>query len=84
MKKVRWGILGAARVNERLLPAIANSPFGELIAIGSRREDAAAACLEKYQPALKGKVQTFNSLDEVIYHPNIDAIYIPLSNEEHT
>jgi D-xylose 1-dehydrogenase (NADP+, D-xylono-1,5-lactone-forming) len=84
MKKVRWGILGAARVNERLLPAIATSPFGELAAIGSRRVNAAAECLEKYQPSLLGKVQTFNSLDEVINHPDIDAIYIPLSNEEHT
>ena len=83
MKKVRWGILGAARVNERLLPAISNSPFGELVVIGSRRENAAAECLEKYQPNLKGKVKTFNSLDEVINHPDIDAIYIPLSNEEH-
>ena len=84
MKKVRWGILGAARVNERLLPAIANSPMGELVAIGSRRENAAVACIEKYQPSLKDKVQAFNSLDEVIHHPNIDAIYIPLANEEHT
>ncbi len=84
MKKVRWGILGAARVNERLLPAIANSPMGELVAIGSRRENAAVACIEKYQPTLKDKVQAFNSLDEVIHHPNIDAIYIPLANEEHT
>jgi len=84
MKKVRWGILGAARVNERLLPAIANSPMGELVAIGSRRENAAAACIEKYQPTLKDKVQAFNSLDEVIHHSNIDAIYIPLANEEHT
>ena len=84
MKKIRWGILGAARVNERLLPAIANSPFGELFAIGSRRANAAEECLEKYQPNLKGKVKTINSLNEVIYHPDIDAIYIPLSNEEHT
>lgn len=84
MKKIRWGILGAARVNERLLPAIANSPFGDLFAIGSRRANAAEECLEKYQPNLKGKVRTFNSLDEVIHHPDIDAIYIPLSNEEHT
>jgi xylose dehydrogenase (NAD/NADP) len=47
MKKIRWGILGAARVNERLLPAIANSPFGELVAIGSRRVNAALECLKK-------------------------------------
>ena len=84
MKKIRWGILGAARVNERLLPAIANSPFGDLFAIGSRRTNAANECLEKCQPNLKSKVETFNSLDEVIFHPDIDAIYIPLSNEEHT
>ena len=84
MKKVRWGILGAARVNERLLPAIANSPFGELIALGSRRKNAAKDCVAKYQPALAKKIKTFDSLDEVINHPNIDAIYIPLSNEEHT
>jgi D-xylose 1-dehydrogenase (NADP+, D-xylono-1,5-lactone-forming) len=53
MKKIRWGILGAARVNERLMPAIVESDLGELIAIGSRRA-------------------------------KIDAIYIPLANEEHT
>ena len=57
MKKIRWGILGAARVNERLLPAIANSPFGELVAIGSRRVNAALECLEKYQPNLKGTIR---------------------------
>lgn len=84
MTKVRWGILGAARVNERLLPVIANSLFGELVAIGSRRENAAAECVEKYQPTIKNKVSTFNSLDEVINHPHVDVIYIPLSNEEHT
>ncbi len=45
MAKVRWGILGAARVNERMLPAIANAGNGELIAIGSRRPEAAKVCL---------------------------------------
>ena len=32
MTKIRWGIIGAARVNERLLPAIINSEFGIIIA----------------------------------------------------
>ena len=32
MKKIGWGILGAARVNERLMPAIAQSD--------SRRSDS--------------------------------------------
>ena len=30
--KLRWGILGAARVNERLLPAIVEAPNSELVA----------------------------------------------------
>jgi len=33
---------------------------------------------------LKVKFKPSISLDEVINHPDIDAIYIPLSNEEHT
>ena len=36
MKEIGWGILGAARVNERLMPAIVQSELGELISIGSR------------------------------------------------
>ena len=35
-KKLRWGILGAARVNERLLPAIIEAPNSTLVAIASR------------------------------------------------
>ena len=56
MAKVRWGILGAARVNERMLPAIANAANGELIAIGSRRPEAAKECLAKFAPQLEDKV----------------------------
>ena len=41
MNKIRWGIVGAARVNERLMPAIIDSELGDLIAIGSRRKGAA-------------------------------------------
>ena len=84
MKKIRWGIVGAARINERLMPAIVQSEFGELIAIGSRRLGAAKECLLKYLPTYKDKVSCFDGLDHVINHKNIDAIYIPLANEEHT
>ena len=84
MTKIRWGIVGAARVNERLIPAINQSEFGELIAIGSRRKGAAKECLTKHQPESEGKVFCFDGLDQVINHESIDAIYIPLANEEHT
>ena len=55
-KKLKWGILGAARVNERLLPAIIEAPNSQLVAIASRRAGAAQATLEKYAPNYKENV----------------------------
>ncbi|MDC0285643.1 Gfo/Idh/MocA family oxidoreductase [Candidatus Poseidoniaceae archaeon] len=83
MSKIRWGIVGAARVNERLMPAIIHSTDGELVAIGSRRPGAAKECLLKYAPDLEDQVQCFDGLDQVINHERVDAVYIPLANEEH-
>ena len=84
MNKVNWGILGAARIVEKVLPIIANSINGELVAIGSRRKDAAESLINKACPEFINKVQAFNGFDSVINHPKINAIYIPLSNEDHT
>lgn len=83
MTKIRWGIVGAARVNERLMPAIINSEHSELIAIGSRRKGAAKDCLLKHAAHLEDTVQTFDGLDQIVNHSRIDAIYVPLANEEH-
>ena len=67
MNKLKWGILGAARVNERLLPAIIEAKNAQLVAIASRRAGAAKSTLAKYAPC----------------YPNIEAIYCPMANEEH-
>lgn len=84
MKKIGWGILGAARVNERLMPAIVQSELGELISISSRRPGAAKECLLKNLPEYEDKVSCFDGFDQVINHEKVDVIYIPLANEEHT
>jgi D-xylose 1-dehydrogenase (NADP+, D-xylono-1,5-lactone-forming) len=84
MKKIGWGILGAARVNERLMPGIVQSEVGELISIGSRRPSASKECLLKHLPEYEDKVSCFDGFDQVINHEKVDAIYIPLANEEHT
>ena len=84
MKKIGWGILGAARVNERIMPAIVQSDLGELIAIGSRRPGVSKECLFKHLPKYEDKVSCFDGFDQVINHKKVDAIYIPLANEEHT
>ena len=84
MKKIGWGILGAARVNERLMPAIVQSELGDLISIGSRRPGASKECLLKHLPEYEDKVSCFDGFEKVINHKKVDAIYIPLANEEHT
>lgn len=81
--KLRWGILGAARVCERFLPAIANgAPNAELVAIASRRPGAAAETLQKYAPGQQG-VKVHDTLEALLADDNVQAVYVPLANEEH-
>ena len=79
---VRWGILGAARVNERLLPAIVAANNAELVAIASRRPGAAADTLKKFAPQ-QTSVRTQDSPDALLDADDIDAIYLPMANDEH-
>lgn len=81
-KKCRWGILGAARVNERLLPAIVEASNSELVAIASRRPGAAAETLAKYSPHSQN-VCTYDNLEALLDDTNVDAVYLPLANHEH-
>ncbi|MDO9103534.1 MAG: Gfo/Idh/MocA family oxidoreductase [Methylovulum sp.] len=80
--KLRWGILGAARINERLMPAIVEAANAELAAIASRRPGAAAQTLAQYAPQLQG-VRTYDDLDALLTDTEIDAVYLPLANHEH-
>lgn len=80
--RLRWGILGAARINERLLPAILSAPNAELCAIASRRPGAAAETLARHAPNHTG-INVHDSLDALLDDPDIQAVYIPLANHEH-
>lgn len=81
--KVRWGILGAARINDKLMPAIVNASNAELVAMASRRAGAAEQTLEKYAPEWKDRVKIYPDRDELFDNPEVDAVYIPLANHEH-
>ena len=80
---LRWGILGAARVNERLMPAIVEANNAKLIAIASRRKGAAAETLAKYA-SQETDVFTLDNPDDLLNNTDIDAIYLPMANDEHT
>src|SRR6266513_5840692 len=78
MKKVRWGILGVAKINERLLPGFAKAANAELVGIASRS-------LQKAQDAAKaaGIPKAFGSYEALLDDPSIDAVYNPLPNTLH-
>ncbi|MGR9073286.1 MAG: Gfo/Idh/MocA family protein [Gammaproteobacteria bacterium] len=80
--KLRWGILGAARVNERLLPAIVEAGNAELVAIASRRPGAAAETVAKYAPGQRG-VETYDDLEALLDNDDVQAVYLPMANHEH-
>jgi D-xylose 1-dehydrogenase (NADP+, D-xylono-1,5-lactone-forming) len=77
-RKLRWGILSIAKINERLLPAFAKATNAELVGIASRsldkaKEAARAASIPK----------AFGSYQALLDDPDIDAVYNPLPNTLH-
>jgi xylose dehydrogenase (NAD/NADP) len=76
--KLRWGILGDAAINQRLLPAFRASKTADLRAIASRSlEKAKAASVRDGIPVAHG------SYLDLLKDPNVDAVYIPLPNHMH-
>jgi xylose dehydrogenase (NAD/NADP) len=84
MKKVNWAILGAARITEKIIPSIIKSKQGQIVAVGSRRQNSAEECIKKYASKHIDKIKYYRGFDSILNDKNIDVVYIPLSNEEHT
>lgn len=78
MEKVRWGILSTANIGlTQVLPAIQRSENGAVLAIASESGKAGAAA-EKYQIP-----KSYDSYEDLLKDPEIDAVYIPLPNHLH-
>lgn len=79
MKKIRWGILGCARIAERaLIPAFRAAANADLLGIAARDEKRARAWAAKH--AIEKAHKDYVSLLE---DPDIDAVYVPLPNHLH-
>jgi predicted dehydrogenase len=76
--RLRWGILGVARINERLLPAFRRAAHAELRAIASRTPDRARAAANAH-----GIPTPHGSYEALLADPDVDAVYIPLPNTLH-
>jgi predicted dehydrogenase len=79
MKKVRWGVLGVARIAvNRVIPAMQAGQCCEVTGIASRElHRAEAAAQEANIP------KAYGSYEDLIADPDIDAIYNPLPNHLH-
>jgi D-xylose 1-dehydrogenase (NADP+, D-xylono-1,5-lactone-forming) len=78
-KKLRWGILGCARITRRgLIPGLRASRQSELHALASRNPAQVQAWAEEFQVP-----KAYASYQEVLDDPEVDAVYIPLPNELH-
>ena len=79
MKKVRWGVLGVAKIAvTRVIPAMQAGECSEIVGIASRdraRAEAAARDL--------GIPKAYGSYEEMLADPEIDAVYNPLPNHLH-
>src|SRR4051794_4564799 len=79
MKKVRWGVLGAARIAiNRVIPAMQAGEWCEIAAIGSRDGERAKAVAKELKIP-----KAYGSYEELIADPEIDAVYNPLPNHLH-
>jgi len=79
MQKVRWGVIGVARIaTTKVIPAMQQGELCEIAGIASRdraRAEAAAARL--------GIAKAYGSYDEMLADPEIEAVYNPLPNHLH-
>jgi len=79
IRKVRWGVLGAAHIAvKKVIPAMQRGEWSEIAAIASRdlsKAQQAAAAL--------GIPKAYGSYEELLADPEIEAVYNPLPNHLH-
>ena len=79
MQKVRWGILGVARIaTQKVIPAMQGGELCEVVGIASRDRTKA----EQAAGAL-GIKKAYGSYAEMLADPEIEAVYNPLPNHLH-
>ncbi len=76
--KLRWGVLGGARINRKVIPALQASENGEVVGIASRDEAKAKEQAETY-----GVPQAFGSYEALLASSDVEAVYVPLPNSLH-
>lgn len=75
---LRWGILSTARINDRILSALAMTERSRIVAVASRTPERAT----EYASSRRIPI-AYGSYQELIQSSEVDAIYISLPNSHH-
>ncbi|MCU1241391.1 MAG: oxidoreductase domain protein [Candidatus Acidoferrum typicum] len=79
MKKVKWGVLGAASIAVRkVIPGMQKGAYSEITAIASRDKNRAEEAAGKL-----GIARAYGSYEELLRDGEIEAVYNPLPNHLH-
>src|SRR3712207_6490511 len=78
MRTLRWGLMGTARINRSIVPALRAARGHELVAIASRDVEKARVHAEQW-----GIPRVVHSYEALLAEPDIDVVYIPLPNHLH-
>ena len=73
----RWGILATGRIARKLADGIAASETSELVAVGSRTQDAADAFARDYG------VRGHGTYDGLLADPAVDVVYVATPHPQH-
>jgi len=78
-KKVRWGVLGVAKIaTAKVVPAMQQGEWSEVVAIASRDRDKARTAA-----AQLGIQKAYGSYQDLLADPDVEAVYNPLPNHLH-
>jgi D-xylose 1-dehydrogenase (NADP+, D-xylono-1,5-lactone-forming) len=78
-KKLRWGLLSTAAINEALIPPLHASSHSEVYGIASRDLDRAGDYAAQWDIP-----RYYGSYEEMLADPDIDVVYNPLPNHIHS
>ncbi len=76
---LRWGLLGTARINRRLIPAIRASARTRLAAVGTRDAARAAAyACEQHMPDAHGSYEALVAAPvDIVYNALPNSLHVP-------
>ena len=77
-KRLQWGLLSTARINERLIPCLKESNDNELLAIASRSRNVADHYAESH-----GISRAYASYESMLEDADINVVYLSLPNSLH-